>query len=237
MDELRALFSRASVTGEFVRRFRDERIERIQSGSAGYRLAGNGRLILHIVPHSAFFTTKTLDPKYIYTHHGAFWSIGAMGNTPRYNFDGLINERGGADRLGYTQVFRNGILEATQAEIRFENGRSWDIAGLKLEREFFERLAPYIDGLRSLGIDPPFSVLITLEGVRHARYLVHQHGSGTAPIDRDILYLPDCLVDCFGEAVSYHSAMRPAFDALWNAVGYPAAEFFDEAGAWVGPRR
>jgi hypothetical protein len=48
------------------------------------------------------------------------------------------------------------------------------------------------------------------------------------------LSLPECVLEEYGEDIDHHRAVRPAFDALWNAMDYPRAKFFNANGLWVG---
>jgi len=162
-----------------------------------------------------------------------------MGNSPRFNFEGMINERGGDANHGYTQIFRNGAIEATKANIVRTTDRGFGIPGLGLEQQFFERYAPYIEGLKAIGVEPPLYVMVTLEGVSGAHYYVRNDmfADELVAFDRDVLFLPECMIPEYGSPETYHAAVRPAFDALWNAVGFPKSEFFDATGRWVGPRR
>jgi hypothetical protein len=165
--------------------------------------------------------------------------MGAMGMNPRFNFEGYINERGGELNHGYTQVFRNGALEATKANlVRQHNGHP-HIAGLLLERHFFEVFESYVNGLRDLGIAAPLVVMVTLEGVEGAVYAVRQNvfDEPMPTLDRPLMLLPECVINEYGPGLSYHRSIRPAFDALWNAIGYSASQFFNEAGLWVGDGR
>lgn len=241
MDELRALFTQTTSAIDRVRRFRDERVQTIAAGRGPRPLEGNGRLILHVVPLSATATSSKIDLDLALRNHQAFRPIAASGMSPRFNFEGFINERGGDLNHGYTQLFRNGALEATMAHILRQPDRDAPlrIPGLALERYFFEVFGDYVNGLRNLGVDPPLVVMVTLEGVEGALYAVRANlaFNPIPPLDRPTMLLPDCVIDEYGPTVAYHKAIRPAFDALWNAIGYSASEFFDDAGLWVGEQR
>ncbi len=159
------------------------------------------------------------------------------GYTPRFNFEGFINERSRAGRHGYTQIFRNGTIEATISGIA--EGRLEEyplIAGLKLEKDVFTVISPYLVGLRDFGVPPPLFLMITLEGVRDAIYAIDQRPMDSRRLAKDLLCLPECVLEDYGTDVDHHSAVRPAFDALWNAIGYARSQFFNEDGLWVGPR-
>ncbi len=241
IEELRALFNQSATALEQARRFRDERIQSAISGKGQRPLEAGGRLFLHIIPVAAFSGMVHLGVERIDDNFKAFHPIGILG-TPRFNYHGLINERGGDKNYGYTQMFRNGTLEATYADFlqnRPEIGGLF-IAGLSLETKIFERFSSYIVGLRDIGVPPPLIIMITLEGVKGARYVVkkrdvwevdyqYQH-----PLPEEILALPECTLEDYGTEADHHRAVRPAFDALWNAIGYARSEYFDENGLWVG---
>jgi hypothetical protein len=56
------------------------------------------------------------------------------------------------------------------------------------------------------------------------------------PIDHDLLFLPECTINAYGTDAEYHQALKPAFDALWNAAGRAFAQWFTgPGGLWVGP--
>jgi hypothetical protein len=237
MDELRNLFSFASSALDRVRAFRGERVQTIKQGDGPRPLEGGGRLIVHLVPLSAFASPQEVDLEIVHRNHQLFRPIGTLGMNPRFNFDGFINERGGNRNHGYTLVFRNGIVEATKSHITHTNEelRRTIIASIDLERKFFEVISSYMNGLRNIGVSPPIVSMITLEGVKGAYYAVRNRlTDADPPIDRDVLALPECVIDDYGTDVSYHRAARPAFDALWNAAGHSSAEFFDATGLWVG---
>ncbi len=240
MEELRTLFTLSQSAVERARAFRAERLLLIQNGSGPRPLSGNGRFILHIVPLSAVSSSEAFDLEQVFHHHQAFWPLGSMGNSPRFNFDGVINERGGEINHGYTQVFRNGIIEATKASLITETHGKKGIAGLKLEQQFFGSLSKYINGLKAIGVEPPLVVMLTFEGVDGAYYYVigGTFADDSLPIDRSILYLPECVINDYGNDADYHRAVRPAFDALWNAVGFSGSLFFDsDSGLWVGKKQ
>lgn len=239
IEELRALFNQSATALEKARQFRNNRISVVANGEGHRPLVDGGRLFIHIVATAAFSSMVHIDVEKIHEMHDSFWPLGASGMTPRFNFHGFVNERGGDQNHGYTQIFRSGALEAAKAGIvRKRNDRLF-IPGLALERDIFERLSPYIDGLRDIGVPPPLIIMFTLEGVKGADYAVmeNQWGEYEPPLPDDVLFLPECVLEEYGTALEYHKAVRPAFDTLWNAIGYSKSQFFDEKGSWVGKQR
>jgi hypothetical protein len=239
VEELRALFSQSATALEKARQFRDNRISVVAIGEGQRPLVDGGRLFIHIVPTAAFSGMVHLDLEKIHEMHSAFWPLGSSGMTPRFNFHGFVNERGGDQNHGYTQIFRNGALEATKAGIVGGRDGRLLIPGLALERDIFERLSPYINGLRDIGVPPPLIIMFTFEGVKGAKYAVMENpwGEDQPPLPDDVLFLPECLLEDYGTPLEYHKAVRPAFDALWNAIGYSKSQYFNEDGLWVGKQR
>jgi hypothetical protein len=80
--------------------------------------------------------------------------------------------------------------------------------------------------------------MITLQGVRGARLGVGSDSFEDPPkIDRDVLELPECVIEQYGIEVDYQRVARPAFDALWNTGGFERSKHFDATAKWTPPRR
>ena len=78
--------------------------------------------------------------------------------------------------------------------------------------------------------------MITLQGVRGARLGVRPQSLDDPPkLDRDVLELPECIIEQYGTNASYQRAARPAFDALWNTGGFFKSAHFDATGEWKPP--
>jgi hypothetical protein len=159
--------------------------------------------------------------------------------TPAFNYYGFINERGGDKNYGYTQIFRNGALEATIAGIVQERESRRYIPGLRIEKYIFEHFSEYVIGIRDIDVPPPLIVMFTLEDVQGVDYFVIYNPIGhyETALPEPILTLPECIIDEYGTQTDNERAVRPAFDALWNAIGYSKSQFFDENGHWVGPQK
>lgn len=241
VEELRTMFTLGADAFRLVHQFRDERVGEIVSGNCARPLSGSGRLILHIVPLVAVTSSWQINLSKANEIRSAFHRIGGGGLSTRFNFEGFINESGRDQNIGYTQIFRNGALEATQAEIiaSSEDGGDTFIPSLVLEEDIIRVVPAYLNGLRDLGVPPPLVVLITLEGVVGVRYAVHEtrYGRRVPTIERDVLCLPECVVNEYGSDADYHRAVKPAFDALWNTTGRAKAETFSDDGIWMGDTR
>lgn len=58
---------------------------------------------------------------------------------------------------------------------------------------------------------------------------------GWLPIDAETIILPEAIVESF--TTSAHEILKPTFDLIWNACGFPGSENFDAEGNWVTRRR
>jgi hypothetical protein len=232
IEELRTLFTLASTAFDRVRQFRQERLTAIREGRGSHPLQGDGRLILHIVPLAAVSSLWQVDLDTVYRNSQEFRLIGTLGSAPRFNFDGFVNTYGDA-QTGYTQIFRNGILEATKSSLLRDRAGRKLIPGLALERHIFDAFPGYLHGLRAIGVPPPLIVMFTLEGVNGAVYAVSQDDPERI-LDRSLLCLPECVINEYATDIEYHRAVKPAFDALWNAAGFVSARTFSADGQWIG---
>lgn len=233
MDELRLLFGQHGDAARRALDFRDQRITEILSEQSGRPLAGDGRLLVHIVPLASVISRFFIDLEAVEHNSNLFRPIGSDGDRPRFNLHGFIYGRGGPQNLGYTQVFRTGVIEATKAKIVNRSDNSLQIFGPKFEDHLMQRIPTYLAALHSLGVPAPLVVLLTIEGVKGATYKVRKSqfdDEPGSPLDNDLVRLPDCYVSDYGTNDDYCRALRPAIDCLWNASGYPRAESFDDYG-------
>lgn len=243
VEELRAIFANgADMRGRMIA-YINERTQKIADNEAIVPLAvgegTEGKLALHVLPFSAFACGEQIDVAAAEGLSVMLHPLGANG-AARINFDGLLSVRGGEVPHGYTQVFRNGIIEATKVRITAAHQQGWRIPSRSFVEPVFQRLPSYVRALQSLGVPPPFGISLTLMDVMGSFVGINdvwgyddQH-----TIDWPILALPMQVIPDFGSDSSYRTAIKPAIDALWNAVGLPSAAAFlanyNEDGAWIG---
>jgi hypothetical protein len=196
-----------------------------------------GRLVLHLVPMSAFAVRSQIDLEQAHAAEDLLRPLASMGRTPRINFDGFANLHYGGDGRcwSYTQLFRNGAIEAVKVRVAMRRDRVLLIPTLDFDTHIFEVLPGYLGALQRLDVPPPVVLMITLQGIRGVRlgvdsmqYLDHD----ASAIDRAVLELPEIMIERYGTDEEYQRAARPAFDALWNTGGFPRSQHYDETGRW-----
>lgn len=243
MPELRSLFTLSELG---IQRFRDFSRERLDFVSDSERdttgiVKDAGLLIVHMVPQVFLLTDQMLDVDALYSnHYERLRAFSTLGISRRYNFDGFIVFSGGDKLYSYTQVFRNGVIEAAMGEIHKDSKTFGKlIAGITLERDFFETFPGYLRAYEDVNVPPPYIVQISLIGVRGAHYGYQESRYGYDPqpkLDRDRMILRECMVESLDSLSDIHSGVKPAFDSLYNALDRPECPHFSEEGIWQDQR-
>jgi hypothetical protein len=235
IDELRTLFNFGMGIQDRTRAFRLERLAKIAAKGTAIVLADSpGKVIIHIVPFSAFVPRDQVDLSRAYEMSSSLLPIHNAGATARYNFDGVINLAVSPNKNnGYTQLFRNGSVEAVKVGIVAMRDKPI-IRSILFRDHIFSVLPSYLDVLQRLDVAPPLVVMLTLDDVYGAILglpNMEQSGQEALAIQQRTLELPEIVINDYGTRQDYERQMRPAFDALWNAAGLPGYGYFNENGS------
>lgn len=239
MDEMRNLFTAAASMRANALAFRDDRLVSIQAGVTPVVLAAEpSRIVVHISPFSAFGTSPSqIGLAEVMERDSAFRPMDASSYTPTINFDGFLTSRGGDECFGYTQLYRDGRIEAVKVRAVSDSSGRRLIPNVPLERATLGSIPHYVRGLRALDISTPLLVAISLQNVAGASLAVSDHmWDDPPPIRIAELRLPTVVLEAESEVKDIQRALRPAFDALWNSAGFVAAQSFDEQGFWKGQK-
>jgi hypothetical protein len=105
---------------------------------------------------------------------------------------------------------------------------------MEYSTQLHEALPYYISAQKDMGFIPPFLISLSLLGVYDCSIYVppRWHPSADQKIDRNIILLPERLIDNFD--FDLDQSLRPILDALWNASGWDRSPNFDEeSGRWI----
>jgi hypothetical protein len=242
VQELRAAFLATESQQSRIKRFRENRLGLIVAGETPVRLSTPHRLVLHLIPIASFLGNERLDLSAMHNAVTLFPPLQGHGHR-RFNLDGLVTHNkdieDGPNNVGYCQLFFNGVVESVFADLIRGTGGSrpkdgtGGIASVAYEQDVIQAVTTYLRSYRSLGILPPISISMALLGCKGSYLYVSQRlfFRGTSvPIDRDAAILPDIIVDKLDVDVA--QTMKPIFDAVWNACGYPRSFNYNEAGEW-----
>jgi hypothetical protein len=236
VNEIRSAFALGASIPEKVRRFRDDRIDKVIAGETPVVLAGDAKTILHILPVAALDPTYRVDLQKV-ARFVRLVPIGARGRNQRFNFDGFVTYDGPINRPSgsYVQVFRNGAIEAAEIYLLIDRPSQGTgiISPVKFEQTISEALAVYLNAEVEWGITPPYFVMVSLVGVKG--YIMSTKDviwlDGLQPIERDVLLLPDILIEDESNT-NIPSLLRPVFDALWQSSGLSGSMNYDNEGNW-----
>jgi hypothetical protein len=166
------------------------------------------------------------------TYDGSEWlkfqPIGMHGANRLYCADGFVVCRAGDQCLGYTLVTRGGAVEATAANLfmTYKPNDQSLINAKMLRDDVRDAVVAYLAGLIELGASGPWIVCLTLFNCQSARIVVTTQSAweherlGGLPIADEPFVFPSALVEHKHSTPSEASeALRPIFDALWQAGG------------------
>jgi hypothetical protein len=233
---LRAAFALSQTTAERIRSFRTERLSKIVAGETPVALNEGGKIVLHIIPFGAFDPAVTFDVASRAPHMKLLLEpVNATGYTQRHNFDGyltyqMLPQPTSAD--SYLQIFRNGSIEAVEAYLLGCKGGM--IPMTRVEEALLDAVGRFFSIQEQLGVEPPLLVMLSLLGVSGYTIGLDVSAVDIHRIDRDALLVPEVLVESFDRDPA--EVMKPAFDAIWNAAGWPRSKNYDDAGKWAGRR-
>ncbi len=234
--ELRIAFNLSETITERIRNFRQDRISNIFANETPVPLPNNAKIVLHVIPIISFSPAQSYDIGKIASHREKMKPMYSSGWSHRYNLDGFLTYS--VDRNGvtysYVQLFRNGIIEAVEGSILEPHEGGLVIPSILYERELIDSLSNYLSTLETLNVEPPIFLFLTLLGVKGYRMGVDQSRIFITEhhvIDRDILSLPEVVIENY--EVLAEAILKPCFDSIWNACGFPKSLNYDEDGKWV----
>ena len=236
VGELRIAFTLSNSITERIRKFRENRITEIYANESPVPLNENAKIILHLISLSSISSEQTydmsklpFDPRLMAPFSSRRWDH-------RYNLDGYLTYSMAKDigkARSYVQLFRNGILEAVECSL-LENS-DLKIPHVAFEEDVMSAFKRYISYLEILNVGMPIFAFLTLVGVKGYSMSSNQswifRGS---TIEKDVLLLPEIVIE--DSEIDVEKILKPWFDTVWNACGFPRSNNFDDSGKWTGRR-
>jgi hypothetical protein len=240
VSELRIAFSLSEAITDRIRKFREDRISKIFANETPVPFYENAKIALHLMPLISFSSAQTYDLSKIAAMPAQLPPIYCSSWSHRYNLDGFLTYSGGDEGKShsYAQLFRNGIVEAVEG-LLLKPYKGLLIPSLAYEEELCESLGKCLFVLKTLSIEPPILGFLSFLGVKgyemevvsHHRALRYAARDGNK-VDRDVLMLPEFVIESYD--VTPSTILKPCFDSVWNACGFPRSLNYNEAGEWVG---
>jgi hypothetical protein len=238
VDQICDAFTSRESIPEKIRSIRLERLAALIAGETIGPFEDFPKLLLHIIPHSAFefrpredFSGKVESCLY---RHGAIYNRWQY----RHNFDGYFGSKAYGDERNvaeYLQVFRNGTLEYcnnTALKVHLQEEKC--VPSVSYEMELIKVIPTLFQLAKDLGIQSPFYLVPTVTDIKDYFFAMKRNVDNAQrgmKIDRNVLPFEPTLVENPDEAPG--TILRPFFDAFWQASGYTGSENYDECGNWV----
>ena len=239
VTELKKMFNASIEQDNKFRALRLKHINAVGNGETPVTMhdQNSGFLLLQILPLQSLEASISIDlsPQYLETN---LYPLGASAWDFRYNIDGYLTFR--PNFHSYTQLHRNGIIEAVIASIsRLNNSGRKIIAGSSMSEYILGGTAQYLSVLRDLGVQPPVRVYVTFLDIKDCRFATYKDvwGRGEDEIPNiakgDVLLPPVDIMD-YSNKFRVYEALKPTLDALWNADNLERCDYYDDEGNWVG---
>lgn len=230
VSELRTAFGFSQTIVSRIRKFRTDRIIALAKNDTPMPFTGAAKLVLHCIPFESFGGPRELDLQHLEAQTDKGWVMNGVGQNHRSTFEGFVTFNGRATADSYTQVFRSGIIEAVDGTTLNDvtEDRS-QLPTLTYEQRLLEYLPRCFDILQRLGIMPPIAVAVTFVNVRGLRMSIDRRDFGKFhPSSQNHVIPPEVVVNNFEEMPS--RILKPLFDQVWNAYGYPESRSVDPEG-------
>lgn len=225
--------------------FHRQRVEWIANGQSPLGKRANGILVIHFIPVASVRSRNRFEGSILKDPAASISAFGSQGRISRFNADGILNLDSREIYKGYSQIFRNGQVEAAMCDVSYELRPDFPsssdqpqktgpraLRDSTCEQAMFSAVVDYLQFCKKMKISAPimvFSAIIGCEGVRICINIGFQDFSVTA-IDRSPVHLPEFEITSFEEEPS--TLLRPWCDTLWQAGGLERSSNFDQNGKW-----
>lgn len=223
VNEIRGAFAFSEALPETIRSFREKRIEKIAAGDSPVILHALPKSVLHFVPFASFDQQLQLDVSEFGNLGGILRPVNSSGWNSRHNLDGFLtySKPEGSSARAYLQLFRNGIIEAVEADILGRSGDKKLIPG-GYEGMIIEQSNRCLLIAKDLGLEPPYIIFLSFLNVNgfavYSGFWSEEAARDGHIIDRNMLLLPEVLVENNPGDLTF--ILKPLFDALWQSAGW-----------------
>jgi len=231
VDELRTLFSASDSIARNAREFSYQRISMISSGQTPIPLFEGPKYVLHLIPFNSFRAGTIYDLSPFDKNPPSLPNIRWEVREGRYNFDGFVTYHHSVSPVdpkptcSYTQLFRNGIVEAVYMEydprMQGNVNKVIDIA----YEDYIVRAVHNLTRIqKQLGASPPIFLMLTLLSIKGINLAKQPYpGIPAEPscycvsFERDHLILPEVALPDFERDIQ--KELQPVLDIVLNAAG------------------
>jgi hypothetical protein len=238
VNEIKNAFLLSDNLSQRIRDFRFERTNLAITNDIPVSVDGEAKILFHLLPITNFQSHDFIDLFKIESEWSTVASRDLGEHDRRYNMEGLLTFSNPRDQVvkEYTQWFRDGTIEFvyTKCLMYIQDRRILRI--YDLENKIVDMTKLFLQIHRNQGIEPPFLIILTLLGIKGFFFNIDSEAKwGFTPyvIDRNILLLPEILLNSYPKDDEIPINLRPIFDTIWNATGFSHSLHFDKDGNWI----
>ena len=195
-------------------------------------------LVMHLVPLHDFGEKRRIDSgkiRELHEEHSHFRLMKPLSSSSqKINLEGYCRyDNSGHPCRGYTQIFKNGVIEVTNTGVfRYNKKEGLTFTGQALPESLICALNNYMKGLRALEITPPILLKISMMGVKGLSIYFGDKGFEPSPYEHDVLDLPASVITEFRADKNYQSVIAEQMHSLWNEFNLPRCDLFNENNEW-----
>lgn len=227
-----AWLSEEDMTYQRLTSYHRDRVEALAEGAPPLSKRDGGIFIVHLIPQECVVGLNRFPASELRTHGSSIPALGQRFGQPRFNCDGYLAHSGSEAVDAYSQLLRDGRLEAAMSDIIYETQNTQILRVPMCEAALFQVVSGYLGFCKAIGLGSPiwlFAALVNCTGVR-----VPDHPRGMsvsqAAIDRSPAFLPECQITSFEiDAIQF---LRPLCDAIWQSAGVEKSLSYDNEGQW-----
>ena len=241
MDEQLLGLPREEIVFQRMRDFHLQRVSNVENADAPLQQREGGILVLHLIPESCIFSRTSLDGGTLKEQGTRIRPLGDRGGNTRFNVDGFLNYSGYEKVRAYSQLFRDGRLEAVMSDVGYPVDRQAEKSPYAIrcgltERSVFEVVHDYLKFCEVVKFEPPvwlFSALVDCKGFRMMTDRRFGDLSEKA-VDRSPAVLPELAITNFD--FEPQQLLQPWCDLFWQSSGIERSYNYDQEGNWHAPR-
>ena len=214
LEELRMFFGKQQHTPkQKAQAFVRERFLEIQAGDGIIPIdVSDGSLVMHLIPLIDFEEDRRNKIPDLSSQQYLL---------PIYSGgDGFINLEGYgiSSEEEYTQIFRNGSLEAVSTNILKKRNGNLIIGGGHLPKIIASVMNRYMKELKENGASVPILLQISAMNIKGVKLFLNNDGDNCIYNDT-IIHLPSSLIDKYDDNDDYTNVTIEQMNYLWNAFG------------------
>ena len=237
VTEVRAAINLSENYKENIKRFHTDRIDKIISEETPVPLSGKTVIVLHLIPIEAFDPIKKCNIPNVSRRQKQIPPIIGGEFSYRYNFEGVLSSSKKPDSpyyVSYTQLFRNGIIEATTSEYSDRIKEDPPVFPVRtLEYLILHYTKQYMEAQSNIDVNPPIFFMLSILGMKGFELYKDKRtiDFNTFPITKENIIFDGLIIEDFN--VNLKQVIKPIFDTLWNAFGAPYSLSYDQQGNWI----